>query len=142
MLRILLAVAIALMATKSVAQTSDYTGRIAKLQSYGYTVDLSDHHKVNCVQGGKGYAYYKFYRGYSYIIVGSSDDYSVTDVDLYVYDTDGTTIVEHDADHSHLAVVSFTPRYDVILKVVIENYKSSTPKYASACRFVVAAKRN
>jgi hypothetical protein len=142
MLKKLLIVAITLLATKSFSQTPDYSERLKVLRSYGYTVDVSDHHKVNCVQGGVGYAYYKFYRGNSYIIVGSADDYDVSDVDLYVYDTDGTTVLEHDTDHSHLAVISFTPKNDIILKVVVQNYKSSTPKYASTCRFVVASKSN
>lgn len=135
--KLLLLVAIVFITSKSFAQSETYLRELRVLKSYGYTI--GDEEKVNCVEGGTGYYYHTFSKGLTYIIVGCSDDENVSDVDLFLYDLDGNEL-KRDTDVSNLAMLSFVPNYDVRLKVVIMNYKSSTPDFASTCRFVVAFK--
>ena len=135
--KLLLLAVIVFIASKSFAQSEIYLKELRVLRSYGYTI--GDEEKVNCVEGGTGYYYHTFSQGLSYIIVGCSDDENVSDVDLFLYDDDGNEL-KRDADTSKLAILSFVPNYDVRLKVVIKNYKSATPYFASTCRFVVAFK--
>lgn len=125
-----------LMAKQSFSQSCEYEERVSRLRNLGYSI--GDEFKAACRESGEAYAYRRFYQGTTYTIVGSSDDKGVSDVDLFIYDTDGVTILRRDVDRLNVAVVSFVPNYTVTLKVVIKNYRSGSPDFASTLRFVVA----
>lgn len=88
------------------------------------------------MQGESFYNYLNFTPG-EYMIVASSNDADVTDIDIYVYDAYGNLLIK-DADYLSVAVTTFTVSYTQTFKVVVKNYSSYTPFYASKCTFFVA----
>ncbi|MCU0392189.1 MAG: hypothetical protein MUE81_13810 [Thermoflexibacter sp.] len=118
------------------AQSCEYVQYLKIITDKGWSV--GDQMKVNLSQGHTGYDYRTFYAGLRYIIVASSDDGSVSDVDLYLYEADGTTLVRRDTDTSKLAVIEFTPATTRRLQIVIKNHASATPNFESTHRFIVA----
>ena len=70
-------------------------------------------------------------------IVACSNDVDVTDVDVFVYLSDGSLFMKDD-DRSALAIVKFECTYSQQVKIVIKNYSSLTPNYASTIRYFIA----
>ena len=93
----------------------------------------------NIAQGGSFTNSFTFFAGTTYMIAAVSDDEDVTDVDLAVLYSDGSACVE-DKDASRIAEVTFTPSFTRTLKVLVTNYRSDDPYYASRCRFVIGYK--
>ncbi|WP_091539649.1 hypothetical protein [Thermoflexibacter ruber] len=118
------------------AQSCAYKEYLRIIQNKGLAI--GDQMKVNLSQGRTGYDYRTFYAGLKYIIVASSDDESVTDVDLYLYEADGVTLVRRDTETSALAIIEFTPSTTRRLQIVIKNHASVTPNFESTHRFIVA----
>jgi hypothetical protein len=83
--------------------------------------------------------YRTFYGGTNYVIVAASDDVDVTDIDLYLYYESGN-VRNKDTDTDRIAVINFTPGTDLMLKLVVMNYRSNTPTYASRCKYFIAYK--
>ena len=107
------------------------------MDSRNYTV-AEDRYK-DMKEGESTYLYRTFVKGYTYIIYGFTDDEDVQDLDLYLYDSDGTRIKE-DIETDARPVIFFTPSYTRELKIVLKNAESDTPYYASNCRFMVGFK--
>jgi hypothetical protein len=118
------------------SQSCKYNDYLEVLRNKGYSI--SKEIKVSLSEDETGYYWKTFAKGLDYIIVAASDDEDVSDVDLYLYDDDGSTLKVKDTDVSSLAVVSFTPNYERSMKIIVKNYKSSTPSFSSTLRFIVA----
>jgi hypothetical protein len=136
MLFVLLICLIAISTSESYAQSCAYKEYLRIIQNKGWSV--GNQMKVNLSQGQTGYEYRTFYAGLKYVIVASSDDESVTDVDLYLYESDGTTLLRKDTETSALAVIEFTPSTTKRLQIIIKNHASATPNFESTHRFIVA----
>ena len=104
-------------------------------RSYGWNIGNEQY--ANLIEGGKAYTYMNFTSGSTYHIVACSNDEDVTDVDVYVYLSDGTLFTK-DTDSSAIAIVKFTCTYSQQVKIVITNYASRTPAYASKIRYFIA----
>ena len=106
-------------------------------RSYGWYIGNEQY--SNLTQGSKAYTYMNFTSGSTYKIVACSNDLDVTDVDVYVYLADGTLFMKDD-DTSSIAIVTFNCTYSQQVKIVIKNYSSNTPNYASTIRYFIAYK--
>lgn len=104
-------------------------------RSYGWNIGNEQY--ANLTQGNSAYTYMNFTSGSTYKIVACSNDTDVTDVDVYVYLSDGTLFMK-DTDSSALAIVTFNCNYSQQVKIVIKNYASRTPLYASTIRYFIA----
>ena len=116
------------------SQTS-YENYKSFYRSYGWNIGNEQY--ANLVKGGSAYTYMNFASGNTYKIIACSNDADVTDVDVYVYLSDGTLFMK-DTDSSALAIVTFTCTYSQQVKIVIKNYSSLTPSYASIIRYFIA----
>ena len=94
---------------------------------------------ANLKQGESAHHSRTFYKEYEYVIIGLSDDDDVTDVDLFLQRMDGTEF-DKDDDSDDSALINFDPTFTREMKVVIKNYSSRTPNYASKCRIIIAYK--
>ena len=106
-------------------------------RSLGYNIGLEEF--ANLKEGSFGYSTVNFEAGYRYEIVAVSNDIDVQDIDLYVYYPNGELFME-DTDNSNLSVVSFNCKYSQSMKVIIKNYSSLTPNFASTVRYFIAWK--
>lgn len=104
-------------------------------RSYGWNIGNEQY--ANLIQGNTAYTYLNFTSGSTYSIIACSNDADVTDVDVYVYLSDGTLFMK-DVDASAIAIVKFTCTYSQQVKIVIKNYSSLTPNYASTIRYFIA----
>lgn len=104
-------------------------------RSYGWNIGNEQY--ANLVQGASAYTYMNFTSGSTYKIFACSNDVDVTDVDVFVYLSDGTLFMQ-DTDDSNLAIVTFNCTYSQQVKIVIKNYASRTPSYASTIRYFIA----
>jgi len=117
--------------------SSEYRQVLALLKDKGYSI--STEQVADLKQGETAYHFKTFYKNLDYVIVAMSDDDDVSDVDVYLYEEDGDEYTK-DTDTKNVAVVKMSPLVTRDMKVVIKNYASSSPNYASKCRFVVAYK--
>lgn len=104
-------------------------------RSYGWNIGNEQY--ANLIQGNIAYTYMNFTSGSTYSIIACSNDADVTDIDVYVYLSDGTLFMK-DTDASAIAIVKFTCTYSQQVKIVIKNYSSRTPNYASTIRYFIA----
>ena len=104
-------------------------------RSYGWNIGNEQY--SNLIQGNTAYTYMNFISGNTYHIIACSNDNDVTDVDVFVYLSDGTLFMK-DIDASAIAIVKFTCTYSQQVKIVIKNYSSLTPNYASTIRYFIA----
>lgn len=109
----------------------------ALYRGYGYNIGLEQY--ANLIQGNTAFTNVNFYAGYKYTILAMSNDNDVTDVDIFVYYSDGTLFVK-DSDSSSIGIVTFTCSSNISMKVIIKNYSSNTPSYPSTIRYFIAYK--
>ncbi|MVN23276.1 hypothetical protein [Mucilaginibacter arboris] len=107
---------------------------IAEMKYQGWTV--SSNRFVDLKEGESCSWWYKsFFSNHEYKIVAFSEDDDVTDIDIEVQYTDGTSYRKDD-DNDDLAVVQFNCYTTKVLGVRITNYASDS-YYASRCKFIV-----
>ncbi len=122
---------------KAQSASEDYKEAIAILKDKGYSISTEQYAYLK--EGETAYNMKTFYANLDYVIVAMSDDDNVNDVDIYLYDDDGSEYSK-DADSKSVAVLTVSPLVTREMKIVIKNYSSSTPDVTSKCRFVVAYK--
>lgn len=120
----------------SMVAQSKYELQKQVMRNYGYNIGAEKWADISV--GNYLYSDLNFDPNYQYTIVATSNDYNVTDIDIYVYDAYGN-IVAQDSDDNSLAVVNITVDYSRDFRVVVKNYASNT-YYESTCRFFVAYK--
>jgi hypothetical protein len=107
------------------------------LRENGYTISADQ--QADLAQGETAGHVKTFYSGNRYMIIALSDDSDVSDVDVFLYYTNGT-LDSKDADTEKIAVLTFEPSYTRDMRVVVKNYASSTPRYKSKCRIIIGYK--
>ena len=122
---------------KAQSASADYKEAIALLKDKGYSISTEQYAYLK--EGETAYNLKTFYANLDYVVVAMSDDDNVNDVDIYLYDDDGSEYAK-DADSKSVAVLTVSPLVTRDMKVVIKNYSSSTPGTTSKCRFVIAYK--
>ena len=136
MKRLLILLAMAVLSLGIFAQ-SRYEKVRHVYRSLGYNIGLEEF--ANLKEGSFGYSTVNFESGSRYEIVAVSNDTDVKDIDLYVYYPNGELFME-DTDNSNLSVVSFNCTYSQSMKIIIKNYSSLTPNFASTIRYFIAWK--
>lgn len=136
MKRLLILLAMTLLSLGIFAQ-SRYEKVRQVYRSLGYNIGLEEF--ANLKEGSFGYSTVNFEAGSRYEIVAVSNDTDVKDIDLYVYYPNGELFME-DTDNSNLSVVSFNCTYSQSMKIIIKNYSSLTPNFASTIRYFIAWK--
>jgi hypothetical protein len=116
---------------------TNYERYKALYQSYGWNIGNEQY--ADLVEGASAYTYMNFTSGSSYSVVACSNDNDVTDVDAFIYLSDGTLFMK-DADTSAVSIMSFNCSWTQEVKIVIKNYASRTPNYASRIRYFIAWK--
>jgi len=119
------------------AQSDAYRSKKYWAVEHGYTINQDKYGYI--VKGDYIYESYTFYAGTTYLIYAMSEDDDVTDVDIYLYNTNGSIYIKDSTKDSDAAVV-FTPDYNIVLKVVVKNYISYDPYNKSLCRFFIGYK--
>lgn len=115
-----------------------YYYAVKYLQNNGYSIDRQEY---GLLKEGQYYYYEKtFYEGYTYAIVALSIDEDVQDLDLYVYESDGSLHIK-DADKKPAAGVDVSVSFTRKMTVKVVNYDSDTPTVPSNCKLIIASKR-
>lgn len=127
----------------SIGAFSQNPTKIYEIKGYlvglGYTVDENNVWSQTLKQDENFYCFKHFSPGLNYVIFAFSEDNDVLDLDVYIYNSDGT-IFKKDNDSENCALVEYVPSIDIVRKCVVKNYRSNTPYYASKCWLVVAYK--
>ena len=126
-----------LIATVSMFSQSSYDRYKNLYRSYGWNIGNEQY--ADLTQGSSAYTYMNFSSGSSYCIVACSNDNDVTDVDAYVYLSNGSLFMK-DNDNSSISIISFNCNWSQQVKIVIKNYESRTPNYPSRIRYFIAWK--
>lgn len=124
-----------IIASITIYSQSNYEQYKTIYRSYGWYIGNEQY--ADLVQGSAAYTYMNFYSGYQYAIVACSNDNDVTDVDSFVYLSDGSLFMK-DNDASRISIISFNCTWSQQVKIVIKNYASRTTNYASRIRYFIA----
>jgi hypothetical protein len=137
MKRINLCISLIAITMCSYSQSNTYNERKAYLRNEGYTIFEEFYEDLR--EGNLMFKDRTFYKNGTYIIFAMSEDTDVEDVDLYVYETNGD---QYTSDNSvrRMAAVDINLMVSRELRIVVKNFKSRTPNYASRCRFLIAYK--
>jgi hypothetical protein len=138
MRKIIVCLALAFIALPSFAQkTSDEYNKVVRdMKAKGWT-QTADNRVAKLKEGGYTTWWNRsFYAALEYAVVAFSDDQDVEDVDVEVRDLDDDLIAKDD-DVDPRAMATFTLKKERTLKIKMTNYASSTPDYASSCRYLI-----
>ena len=116
-------------------RSAAYSEIIAILKSNGWSISeerYGDARQSNTIASNK-----MFYASTQYLIYAFSEDDDVRDVDISLFESDGN-LYASDASSSPTASLKFTTYVTREMKVVVKNYRSLSPGYASRLKFVIA----
>ncbi len=117
------------------AQNTNMEQEIKVLMSeYGYELSTSQYAYIS--EGNTAYHYKTFYEGNDYVIVGFPEDDNIYDIDLYLYDGDGTLLAEGSSEED-FEIIEYTPYSSREMKVVIKNYESSNSYEEFKVKFMI-----
>ncbi len=114
-----------------------YLHVVDMLEEDGYTISTEKYGYLK--EGEIVFSDKTFSEGLQYKIVGISNDSHVNDIDLFLYNEDGT-LYSSDESSDAVAIINFYPSFTREMRIKIKNADSDTPYDASLCRFVVAYK--
>lgn len=109
----------------------------AYLKKKGYSISTEQYAYLS--KGEKAGHTKKFYSGLTYAIIAYSEEYGVKDIDIYLYDDDGSVLVK-DTDSQKLAVVTYAPYVSRDMRVVVKNYESESSVKDYKCKIIIAYK--
>ncbi|MBN2893578.1 MAG: hypothetical protein JXL97_17025 [Bacteroidales bacterium] len=104
------------------------------MESYGYELSTSQYAYIS--EGNTAYHYKTFYEGNDYAIIGFPEDNGVNDIDLYLYDGDGTLLAEGSSEDNY-EILEYTPYSTREMKIVIENYDSDYSSTEYKVKFMI-----
>lgn len=135
MKKLLFILTLLIVSVTAFSQQTTYDYYKSLYRSYGWNIGNEQYADLS--QGKSAYTIMNFTSGSHYAIIACSNDVDVTDVDVYVYLSDGTLFTK-DTDSSALAIVDFNCTWSQQVKIVIKNYSSNTPNYSSRIRYFIA----
>ena len=116
--------------------SQDLADEVRKImEDGGYTESTSQYAYIS--EGKTAYHWKTFYEGNDYAIVGFSEDDDCYDVDLYLYDTDGSSVIKKSATDESIELIEFSPHSTEELKVVIKNYDSYSSSREYKVKFII-----
>lgn len=102
------------------------------MRNKGYSISSEQYQYL---ERGETARYTKtFYAGTEYVIVAYSESSGVYDIDLTLYDDDGSVLTK-DTDTSSTAIIQYLPRFTRNMRVVMKNYNSGSRSYQ--CEFII-----
>lgn len=134
----LITTALLLLAASSVSFTQGkgkYYRVLGYVEDKGYTVSKNEYAMLET--GEYANLSKEYYKNNSYLLVAFSD-YDDVDMDLYLYDDDGSLHTK-DTDSDDMAVITFKPLRTRTLRAKYKCNKSDSYK-AVKCRLVIAYK--
>lgn len=137
MKRILFLIAICASLLSAYAQSPRTLEMRAKIRDAGYSI--YEEKTYNLKKGATASYTRTFYSSTQYAIVAISEDTDVSDIDIMLYETSGD-LYKQDTEADATPIVDFAPSVTRSMKVVVKNYNTSTPNYASPVRLIIAGK--
>lgn len=132
-------ITLAVLLSTITAAISQNTGREIKayLRQEGFSISTEQY--ANLSEGETARYFKNFYSGTDYAIIAYSEESGVQDIDVYLYDDDGSLIVK-DTDTKDIAIITYSPYVTRQMKVVIKNYNSTSSYHEYDCKFIIAYK--
>jgi hypothetical protein len=117
------------------SQSAKYYETMAWFKNHGFTI-ASDKY---CDMKAGDYCDFtkQFSKGLEYQVYAFSDDDDVNDVDLFLYDYDGS-FYSSDVTYGRSAEIDLTPLFTRTMTIRFKNANSNYPNYNSRIRVVVA----
>lgn len=115
---------------------SDLTEQVRQFMTdEGWTESTTQYALI--AEGKTAYHLKTFYEGNDYAIIGFSADFRCFDVDTYLYDEDGSTILARSNTDNKLEYFEYTPHSTAERKVVIKSMKSYNPDEEYKVKFMI-----
>jgi len=99
-----------------------------KMEDMGYTWLTTQYAYLS--QGNTAYNYRTLYAYNNYVVVAYATETGVTDMDVYLYDNDGSMLAK-DTETDKVAVLEYKPYSTREMKIVMKNYNA----YCSTCEY-------
>ena len=116
------------------AQKSEEKDLKALMKELGYS--WSETKSVKLREGESEYLWRTFYPENQYAILTFSENSNVYDLDLHLYDKEGSLIDKSITD-TGFEMIEFTQDDTKQLKIVINNYKCSPDQVVYKCKFMI-----
>lgn len=108
----------------------------ALMKSQGYTISTTQFAEIS--QGNTMYHWKQFSADLDYAIYAFPEVKGVEDVDIYLYDSDGETLLRKSVTSgSKYEVLNYTPLLTRDMKIVVKNYKSESATSTYKIKFIV-----
>ena len=115
-------------------QKSEEKDLKALMKELGYS--WSETKSVKLREGESAYFWRTFYSGNDYAILAFSENSNVYDLDLHIYDKEGSLIDKSITD-AGFEMIEFTQSDTKQVKIVINNYKCSPDQVVYKCKFMI-----
>ena len=112
----------------TISETVEY------MRQKGFSLASNDYFTLNYRQ--EKYLTRKFYSSSTYCIVALPTETGVKDLDIYVYEADGT-LYKKDADASKVSVVNLDLLVSREMSVYVKNYDCERTGYGYDCRLLI-----
>jgi len=104
------------------------------MQDLGYS--WSETKSLKLVEGQSEYYWRTLYEGNEYAILAFSDDEGLYDIDIYLYNEEGSLIDQSKASEN-FDILEFTPDTSGLVKVVLKNYDALSTVDEYKCKFMI-----
>jgi hypothetical protein len=108
-----------------------------KMMNMGYTLASDDYFTLQ--KGETAYKMRACYDDNEYVVIAMPTETGVNDLDINVYDYDGSLYTKDNDSHA-ASVVRFSPSFDRTFKIQVKNYSSDRYNYGYDCRLLVFRK--
>ncbi len=120
--------------TSLFAQKAEEKDLKALMKDLGYSWSETGSTKLR--KGESEYYYRTFYSGNEYAILTFSEDKRVYDVDLLLYDEEGS-LIDKSISGKDFEKIEFSPTEAKQLKIVLNNYDCSPELVEYKCKFMI-----
>lgn len=108
----------------------------ALMKAQGYTISTTQFAEIS--QGNTMYHWKQFSADLDYVIYAFPEVSGVQDIDIYLYDSDGETLLRKSVtSDSKYEVLKYTPLLTRDMKIVVKNYKSESSTSTYKIKFIV-----
>ncbi len=120
----------------SMFSQTNVTAEVRKImEKGGYTESTTQYAYIS--KGNIAYHWKTFYKGNNYAIIGFPEDADCYDIDLFLYDEDGRTLLAKSATDENVEIIEYKPYTTRKMKVVIKNYDSKNPSSEYKVKFMI-----
>ena len=134
MKKIFIAIAFIISITSLFAQKRDEKDLKALMKDLGYSWSETESKRLR--EGESVYYWRTFYSGNEYAIVAFTEDKRVYDIDLLLYDKEGS-LIDKSISGKNFEKIEFYPTEAVQVKIVLSNYQCSDELIEYKCKFMI-----